>query len=197
MNLTIPTQPETTIPFMVDPAFPWLLRVPSLCITEKAKQWCAAPYPGHPKGCPNHKGRCWGKDGNKPMSMLTDIIDAGKGVYAVYNEYDVDAREKELGELHPDWTRKQKRCLLYWQGTARAELKKKITVAKSLLAMRGFVPDLVTDGEHNGVNVYVTMRGCGLKLDVIRRLSVARHLRFLCVLKTGTTDIPGYVGNGR
>lgn len=197
MNITTPTQPESTAPYVVDPSFPWLLRVPALVVTEKTKDWCKAPYPKHPKGCPNACGRCWGKDGTKPMRLLTDVIAPDSPVYVVYNEYAVDARERELAALHPEWTRKQCRCLLYWQGTARKELDRKIEMAKRLLAVRGFRPDFVTDGEHNGVNVYATMRKCGLKLDVIRRLSVARHLRFLCSVRPGTVGLPGYQGNGR
>jgi hypothetical protein len=66
-----------------------------------------------------------------------------------------------MGIKHPDWTDYQKRCVLYWQGTARSQLKKEI------LKFEKDHPECVvsTGPEAMGVNLTETMKKIGIELE--------------------------------
>ena len=119
---------------------------------------CRLPYPGHPRGCPN-----WGKRADCPprAALLPDVLDLSNPVYVAYTSFDLGAHVERMRARHPDWSDRKLRCCLYWQGTARKALWKKI---EAFLETR---PGLLalTCPEACGVDVTASMALIGVKLD--------------------------------
>lgn len=138
----------------------------------KVKDWCALPYPGHPKGCPNYgkKEKC------PPQSpYVTDIFDLTKKLYFVYSEFDLAAHMEEMKQRHPHWTERQLRNVLYWQNTSKKEAR-----GLAQKAMRSLKADVYTlMGESLGVHLYATCRLSGLKLEKIKGLKVCHHVALI------------------
>ena len=119
---------------------------------------CRKPYYNHPKGCPNFnkRGACPPKA--KPLDQ---IIDLSKPVYAIYNKFDFGSHVDKMRNKFPDWSEYQVRCVLYWQGTARKQLKEKVKKFKE-----DFPKHLVLFcAEANGVNWTETMKNVGIELE--------------------------------
>jgi hypothetical protein len=84
-----------------------------------------------------------------------------KTIYAVYNVFDFKAHVDKMKKNHPDWTKYQLRCCLYWQPKARKQLKEKIK-----LFMRKFSDySIVKNPEAMGVNLTETMKKAGIELE--------------------------------
>jgi hypothetical protein len=66
-----------------------------------------------------------------------------------------------MREKHPDWSERQLRCCLYWQGTARAALRRKIEAF--LAGQPGLLA--ITCPEACGVDVTATMSSLGIELE--------------------------------
>jgi hypothetical protein len=117
---------------------------------------CAKPYPRHPKGCPNYGQRltC------PPAALKFDwVYDLSRPVVAVWNVFDLEAHVDRMRAKHPGWSWAQLVNCLYWQGTARKQL-------------RGEMPGWEGDGrrvetcpEAMGVNVTATMASIGIHLE--------------------------------
>ena len=145
------------------------------------KQLCFSSYYNHPKGCPNAYGKCWNKDGQKCQRMLDSIIDLDKPMYLIYNEFDVESWSKVMKRKHPNWTERQCRCLLYWQGRTRAKLRQKTGLAK---VMFGLSLTVLTRPEYYGVNIYATfLNATGIILDPVSDVKICRHVVILGNLK--------------
>jgi len=119
---------------------------------------CGKAYPGHPRGCPNL--------GRRPTCppeapLLPKLLDLRKPVYCIFNAFDLGAHVALMKAKHRDWSDRQLRCCLYWQGTARAALRKKID---AFVAGR---PELmvVRCPEACGVDVTATMASIGVTLE--------------------------------
>jgi len=122
------------------------------------RRLCTKPYPGHPRGCPNYGKRitC------PPQSrLLPELLDWQHRIWLVYNAFDLATHVDKLRRRHPKWSVRQFYCCLYWQGTARKQLRAK--VAACLDAHPGTVP-LYTP-EACGVNVTATMERIGIRLE--------------------------------
>ena len=152
-----------------------ILKIKDLVVTPRTKEWCFARYPGHPKGCPNAWGRCWGKDGKYPMTLATDIINIKKPMYIVYNEYSLADHMERMKAKHPEWGERMLRNVLYWQPQSRKGLHNEISKASGII--NPWPNESV--GEGNGVNFYVTCFRAGLKLETIRTLKICRHMVLL------------------
>jgi len=86
-------------------------------INKKANgTWCALPYPGHKKGCPN-----FGKKKRCPPNV--PLMKEGATVMMIGVAFDIGRWASEMKKKHASWTDRQCRCLLYWQGTLRKELR--------------------------------------------------------------------------
>ena len=120
--------------------------------------WCTLPYPGHKNGCPNFS------DTNKCPQIYVDFNDIpSMKWYAVIHIFDLKKHEEEY--LKKDWckTRKQARCVLYWQKKHMNELRD-----KAYHFMEDIDGDMVLEiPEACGVNVYATMAKHGLILESI------------------------------
>lgn len=113
--------------------------------------WCRLTYPGHPHGCPNFNKGCTVKRPN--FSVIKDLYNW----YAVVEEFDLKAHAEKMKIAHPDWSRRQCRNPLYWQGTVRANLRKKCILGPG---------DILLDiPEACGINVFQTMANIGITID--------------------------------
>jgi len=120
---------------------------------------CLRPYPNHKNGCPNY-----GKKKGCPPSvpMFGSFYSLSKPIYAIYNKFDLKGHVDRMRERHPDWSKRQLECCLYWQGAARKRLKEKINEF-ILLADERYIVNTVP--EAMGVNVTETMKRVGIELE--------------------------------
>jgi len=129
-------------------------------IDNTMRSLCVAPYPDHAHGCPNFNK----KRGCPPSApLLKDLIllDIRQHIYAIYNVFDFKTHCDKMREKHPDWSRRQIECCLYWQGTARKHLKKKIEAF--LWKHPHYIH--IECPEAAGVNLTETMRDAGITLE--------------------------------
>ncbi len=121
---------------------------------------CCRPYPNHKHGCPNH-----GKKERCPPTALTisKIINLDGPVYAIYNKFNFEDHTSRMRSLHPFWSDRQVECCLYWQGTARKQLKHKIELFLKYRLVGS--PIIVDTPEACGVNITATMKSIGIELE--------------------------------
>jgi predicted metal-binding protein len=144
---------------------PWQLVIPVL--DKSVRSLCVKPYPNHPKGCPN-----WNKkEGCPPKAkLLGDIFDLAKSVYLVYNRFDFGSHVERMRERHPEWSQRQVECCLYWQGTARKQLRAQ--VEEFLVEAYNTQPLHVFSQLHQlhcpeacGVDITATMKSIGIDME--------------------------------
>lgn len=120
---------------------------------------CLRPYPNHKNGCPNYGT----KKGCPPgVPMFDSFYDLSKSIYAIYNVFDFKGHVDRMKVKHPNWSKRQLDCCLYWQNTARKKLKEKINEF-IFLADERYVVNTVP--EAMGVNVTETMKKIGIELE--------------------------------
>lgn len=129
-----------------------------LVIQEATRDWCRFPYPNHPKGCPNY-----GKHRDCPpnSSMLYEYFDNNRNISFVVVKFDIAGHEKRMLQRNPDWTRKQARCVLYWQGSVRSRLRKKVQEYMNKIGYNKWSDR----PEAMGLNLFRTFHKYGLKLQ--------------------------------
>lgn len=91
-----------------------------LCIDHRAREWCKKPYPNHKKGCPNY--------GKKPecppqAPLIEEWLDLEKNHWFIVTTFDLRVHSNKMKEKHPNWSDKQARCVLYWQGSVKKDLR--------------------------------------------------------------------------
>jgi hypothetical protein len=125
--------------------------------------WCAMPYPGHRKGCPNFP-YC-------PVQRVSFRDFGDRYVwYAVVKLFNLKAHAEMMKTKHPDWSERQCRNPLYWQGSVRAEL---LRLTKTFAAQ--FEGSLILDiPEAYGIDMFATMPKVGIILkknpDMVRKI---------------------------
>lgn len=150
----------------------WIYRIRRLVTSSQVDQWCKLPYPNHKKGCPNYGRHNW----CPPFAgRVGDWFDISRPLFLVHSEFDLVAHVGRMGRKHPQWSERQCRCVLYWQGTSRKQLREHIVIARQELGTNLHT----TCPEGMGVNVYATARLSGLRLERIRNLSICRHVAML------------------
>jgi hypothetical protein len=138
---------------------PWV-KVEPVLLDCLPGELCRKRYAGHSKGCPNHGKRqtC------PPQARLwTPDYCWGKDWYAIFNIFPFGEHAATMSALHPDWSRRQCECCLYWQGRARKELRAE--VARFLRKIPPPLPEIEYIPEAHGVNVTETMRRVGIELE--------------------------------
>jgi predicted metal-binding protein len=127
-------------------------------INYKTKSLCLTPYPGHPKGCPN-----FGKKKTCPPKapFFEKYFDMDKSFYLIINRFDLRAHVNKLRASHPDWSERQLKCCLYWQGTARKDLK--VAIKEFLNIHSGYHVSM--SPEAMGLDVTETLRNIGIILE--------------------------------
>jgi len=127
-------------------------------IDYSVRNLCFKPYPRHPKGCPNFGKR----DTCPPKALYYDkVYDLTKHVYAIYNVFDFKEYVDKMKSKHPTWSDLQLKCVLYWQGSARKNLKNYII--EFLKQNKEYKVE--TCPEAMGVNVTETMKNVGIILE--------------------------------
>jgi len=91
-----------------------------LIITPKTREWCKIPYPGHPKGCLEYGRR---PECPPQASLIQDAFDLTKPNFLIAYEFDIQTWAANMSERHRNWSYRQCRCCLYWQGHIRKELR--------------------------------------------------------------------------
>lgn len=95
-----------------------------LYFTERTRDWCKLPYDGHKKGCPNH---CNSDTCPPNVEYKPKLPDKLKILVC---KFDMKKYVNSMSMLHPDWTEKQLRCVLWWQGSIKKIMKDKISEDK-------------------------------------------------------------------
>ncbi len=138
-------------------------------MNPEARKLCTRPYHGHPKGCPNY-----GKRVSCPPAapLLCEALDLAYPVYAIWNAFDFGAHISRMRRRHPEWSQRQVECCLYWQGTARKELRRKVEAWLSEPTCRFeqvvvYLSELrvLYCPEACGVDVTATMASIGIELE--------------------------------
>ncbi len=128
-------------------------------IIRPAHSLCLRAYPNHKNGCPNyHK-----KQGCPPgVPIFNTVYDLSKPIYAIYNKFDFKGHVDRMREKHPNWSKRQLECCLYWQGTARKRLRERIEIFKKAVS-----EEYIVNGnpEAMWVNVTETMKRVGIELE--------------------------------
>jgi hypothetical protein len=122
---------------------------------------CAKPYPGHPKGCPKFNA---GYPECPPDAMrFYSYFNIDDRVYAIVNEFNLEAQVRKMRTSHPDWSERQARNCYYWQKGARAELRRKIGIVLSNRDFKGY--DFTMVPEAMGVDITWTLEKAGIILE--------------------------------
>ena len=128
--------------------------------------WCALPYQGHPKGCPNLVKGCTMK---RPDFIL---IRDNYNWYAVMEEFDLLSHAKKMKEKHVNWTDRQCRNPLYWQGGVRKRLREKAQKVANI-SPNSIILDIP---EACGIDIFETMVRIGIKLernpDIVKKVMI-------------------------
>ena len=147
-----------------------------LVISKHTRKWCLYPYLGHPSGCPNYdKKKCL-----LTTPLIDSYLDLNSPLYAVYSEFNLEEHIRRLKRKHPNWSERQLKCVLYWQGSSRKMLRENISKAQS----KFLFTKIITCPEWLGVNVYATLKLAGLYLDKIKSLKICRHVA-ICGVERG------------
>lgn len=144
-----------------------ILKVKRLVWTPKVQQLCTTPYTQHPKGCPMF-GR---KDGCPPQQALVpNVFSMRRGLYLVYETFNLDAHARRMKTRHPQWTDRQCRNVLYWQAGARHVLRQRLERLLACGIDDDYVDRYTLCPEGMGVNVFQTAHAAGLHLEPTNNL---------------------------
>jgi hypothetical protein len=131
---------------------------------------CRLPYPGHKKGCPNI-----GRPGCPPdCDRLEKKYNLSKLYFLCYVKFNLKKQKEKMRELHPGWSEKQCKCLLYWQKSVVKELRGKaelfcidrsqyVNYCGKIEPMIEYQYELIP--EAMGLHVFETMKYHGIKLE--------------------------------
>lgn len=133
----------------------FIIPLSKVAIESKVQDWCKLPYPDHPKGCPNY-----GKVNCPPTTkLLNEFASPPYTLLAV--RFDFESYLKTMKEKHPNWSERQLRNLLFWQGAVDKQLKdfseeqqRKIPNSR-----------IIYKPEAYGVNLFVTCMLAGIRLE--------------------------------
>lgn len=128
-------------------------------LDPSVRQLCLRKYYNHPKGCPNF-GK---KEGCPPNCKTIDkIIDLDKPIFVIWNAFNFAAHCMKMKQRHPDWSKRQIECCLYWQPTARKQLK---NIIHKFEVNHPHKLVIVKNPEGAGVNLTATMKNIGIDLE--------------------------------
>jgi len=151
-------------------------------IDSRVRAYCKLPYPGHPRGCPN-----FGRRAICPPQAprFEKLIDLSLPIYCIYHRFDLGGHVLKLRTNHPDWSERKLHCCLYWQGTARKQLKSKCDL---------FLQDhpeyiIFTCPEGNGVDIDATVRQISIELQWPAR-DYAYKIALAAVSRNGAKAMP-------
>ena len=135
------------------------IRIKQLRVDIKAREWCLLPYPDHPHGCPNYGKR----DTCPPDAPLVDrFIDTQQPMYLIVVSFDLEQHIHRMMQIHPQWSERQAKCVLYWQAGVNHQLDNECKLFK------WSHPAMITTRcpEAMGVNVIATAQLVGIPIKV-------------------------------
>lgn len=139
-----------------------------LAIDHSVRKLCRSPYEGRPRGCPNYNNK---PDCPPQVPLIEDTINILNDIWLVWNQFPIGEHANRMWGKHPNWTERQAYCLLYWQGTARKQLREavdRLMVEEIMFMTSPCGPSIVTlyCPEACGVNITETMRrAAGIELE--------------------------------
>jgi len=128
-------------------------------LDKSVRLLCKKAYYGHKGGCPN-----FGRRETCPhmAPLLSDYFDLSKPVMIVWLTFNLKHHREKMRLRHPDWSRRQLDCCLYWQASLykrlRGRMRKLMRGSKYNLTVT-YVPEAM------GVNITETMRKVGVELE--------------------------------
>lgn len=128
-------------------------------VNHSVRSLCRAPYPNHPKGCPNYNKR---DDCPPSVPVIGSVLDFADDIYVIYNRFDFGAHVAKTKRKYPGWSQRQLECCLYWQGTARKQLRDEVRIFTTL---HGFARQILFCPEACGVDIGGTMSQVGVELE--------------------------------
>lgn len=135
-----------------------------LLIEPSVRGLCCKPYEGHPHGCPNFASGVLRCPPNAPL--IGNVMSLFQDHYVVWNEFDLALHVAKMHARHPRWSRRQLFNCLYWQPTARKQLREeidKLIMDRSWDGRKDVI--VLTTPEACGVNVTETMKRIGIELE--------------------------------
>lgn len=127
---------------------------------KSPRSMCVLTYKNHKKGCPNYGKRM---DCPPSVPMFDQVFDMTEPIYAIFSIYDLKAHIEKMKQRHPEWTETQLRNVLYWQGTAKKQLRKKICEFEKIYREKGYYA--TCSPEAMGVDVTYTLKKAGITLE--------------------------------
>lgn len=130
--------------------------IPSIDIISdiRSRDWCKLPYPNHPHGCPNYDKRI----GCPPqVSLFNEVITSPYTLVGI--KFNLEKWINRMKDKHPNWSDKQARCCLYWQGKVRKVLREKCKEIVKDEEMILYKPEAM------GIHVFRTCASIGIKLE--------------------------------
>lgn len=108
--------------------------------------------------------------------MVADFFDLNEPHWFIIEAFDLKTQAKRMKELHPDWSERQCRSLLYWQGTVRKRLRE--SVKEFIKKDRNLIMTLIP--EAMGLNVIETAKNIGIPIqtrprDTIFKIALVGH----------------------
>lgn len=130
------------------------IKASDLYFTPKTITWCQLPYPGHKHGCPNYNKS---KFCPPHSPNFFNKINHYHQLFLVIAHFDFKEYKKRMNLIHPEWSDRQLRNVLYWQSQVKKRLKMYINPLN---------PDLIL-GCGSGLGTY-SMES--VQIDVIKTL---------------------------
>ena len=130
-----------------------------LVIDYRAREWCLMPYPDHPNGCPNfgHNPAC-----PPQVCRIEQFVDLDRPMTLVVQEFDLAGHVAKMKRLNPNWSDRQARCVLYWQGGVKRVLR---DYCSSLVAAGGTNHVYTLCPEAMGIDVIKTVKQLGIPIS--------------------------------
>jgi len=158
-----------------------LVEIKELEIEEKTiilsnEIFCKRPYPNHPNGCPNYNPNY-----NPFCPPNTKLFEKKYDKYLiVYAKLNFKGYVNNRLKDHPDWTDKQAKCVLYWQGSVKKLLKIHLKKYSGIYELYGCGSGFngSPSMEAVGINVFSTMKLNGIKLE----LHPSNYVYLVCLL---------------
>lgn len=128
-------------------------------LKKSVRKLCFQSYHNHSKGCPN-----WNNSDLCPPKapLLGAVIDLRKSVWLAYNAFDFGAHVACMREKYPEWSDRQVECCLYWQGTARKQLRVRVATFLDGVTSKHHI---LYRPEACGVDITATMAAIGIEME--------------------------------
>lgn len=150
-----------------------------IVIDERAMgEWCQKPYGKQENGCPNYNdpehSECPPFD-EPNGGIISSFINLNKEHWFWVIEFDIGGYDRKNKELHPDWSDKQRRNSIRWQG----HLTKRLRIAcETFMPNQGLVFTFKPEGR--GVHVIKSAQNIGIPIkarhkDTIFKIALIGH----------------------